>query len=92
MPGMFYYVMSGLGVVAGIAVGLAAGLYAMGRMNRAKSRGSFALASALFLSVGHGYNNRGQNLLHESSDETIRKKNSKSGDPPDPGRPNPPSN
>jgi hypothetical protein len=82
---MFYYLASGLGVIAGIAAGLAAGVYAMGRMNRAKSRSGFALTSALFLSIGHGYNNRGQNLLLEAEDDTARKKNTVPGDPPLPG-------
>lgn len=90
--GLFYYLASGLGAIAGIAAGLAAGVAAMGRMNRAKSRGGFALAAALFMSVGSGYNNRGQNLLHESADDTIRKKNSKAGDPPDPDGMKPVSN
>ena len=82
---MFYYLVSGLSVIVGIAAGLGAGVYAMGRMNRAKSRGGFALTSALFMSVGDGYNNRGQNLLLEAEDDTTRKKSSKSGDPPVPG-------
>jgi hypothetical protein len=68
---------------AGVAIALPLGLLAMCLMRRANPKGTMAVASALMLFLSPYFiNTRGRDLVEETGNETKRKKDSQSGDPP----------
>ena len=71
---------------AGLAIALPLGLLAMRLMRHANPKGTMAVASALMLFLSPYFiNTRDRDLIEETGHETKRKKDSQSGDPPDPG-------
>jgi hypothetical protein len=69
--------------VAGLALALPLGLLAMRLMRRANPKGTMAVASALMLFLSpYFFDTRGRDLVEETGNETKRKKDSRSGDPP----------
>ena len=70
--------------VAAVAAGLALGIATMRSMRRSKRGAAMVVASALFLSFGF-FGGQQQEWVEESKDETKRKKDDRSGDPPIPG-------
>ena len=67
----------------GIAAALALGLFTMRQIRRSNPQGAAAIASALMLFMSPCYiDKRGQDLVEDTIDETKRKKDSQSGDPP----------
>ncbi len=72
----------------GLVIALPLGLLAMRLMRRANPKGHDGwshLALMLFLSP-YFINTRDQDLIEETGNETKRKKDSQSGDPPDPAK------
>ena len=67
--------------IAGVAVGLPLALYASRKFRRSKGA---AFASALFFSFGL-IRPQQRDLMEEAQDQTKRKKDDRSGDPPTPG-------
>ena len=72
--------------VAGLAVAMPLGLFVMRQIRRSNPKGAMAVASALMLFLSPYFiNTRGRDLVEETGNETRRKKDSQSGDPPDTG-------
>ena len=70
----------------GIVLALPVGLITMRLMRRANPKGTMAVASALMLFLSPYFiNTRDRDLVEETGNETKRKKDARSGDPPDPG-------
>ena len=69
--------------LATAAAGLALGLATMRGMRRSKRGAALIVASALFMPFGF-LGGRQQEWVEESKDETKRKKDDRSGDPPVP--------
>jgi len=67
--------------IAGLAFGLPLALYAARKFRRSKGA---ALAGALFFSFGLIHPQQ-RDLMEEAQDQTKRKKDDRSGDPPEPG-------
>jgi hypothetical protein len=70
--------------VPGLALALPLGLLTMRHLRRSKHGGAVAFASALLLSFDI-VNPRNHDIIQEAANETKRKKDSQSGDPPDTG-------
>jgi len=72
--------------VVGLALALPLGLLFMRLMRRANPKGTMAVASALMLFLSPYFiDTRSWDLVEETGNEAKRKKDSQSGDPPDPG-------
>jgi heme/copper-type cytochrome/quinol oxidase subunit 3 len=82
---IFFWLIAAL---ATAALGVALGLAVMRSMRRSKRGAGLVVASALFLSFGF-LGGRQQEWVEESRDETKRKKDDRSGDPPVPAKENP---
>ena len=74
-----------LGIAAGLAFGLALALLTMRHLRRSKHGGAVAFASALLFSFDI-VNPRNHDMIQEATNDTKRKKDSQSGDPPVAGR------
>jgi hypothetical protein len=73
-----------LWTAAGIALGLALSLVTMQRLRASKRLRTGAAFVAVLLSSFAFHNPRDIGALEESEDETRRKKDNQSGDPPEP--------
>jgi hypothetical protein len=80
---MFYFLVWGVGIIAGAGIGLALGIWYMQRRPK-RNKGGIALVSGLFM-ANLGFNQREQAYVQEFKDETKRKKDALSGDPPETG-------
>jgi hypothetical protein len=70
-------------VIAGILIAIPLSIWATSGTRRAKRSAGFVVASALLLSFPF-LGQRGPELIEESKDETNRKKDAQSGEPPRP--------
>jgi hypothetical protein len=67
--------------IAGVLIAIPLSIWATSGTRRAKRSAGFVVASALLLSFPF-LGQRGPELIEESKDETKRKKDAQSGDPP----------
>jgi hypothetical protein len=72
--------------IAGVLIAIPLSLWATSGTRHAKRSAGFVVASALLLSFPF-LGQRGPELIEESKDETNRKKDAHSGEPPVPGCP-----
>lgn len=72
--------------IAGVLLAIPVSLWATSGSRRARRSAGFIVASALLLSFPF-LGQRGPELIEESNDETNRKKDAQSGEPPVPGAP-----
>jgi hypothetical protein len=73
-----------LAAAGGIAAAIALGMTAKRHIRRSKRSGGLVLASAMLLGLGHVFGGVQEEAVQESTDETVRKKDAKAGDPPSP--------
>lgn len=67
--------------IAGVLIAIPLSLFATSKARRSKRSAGFVVASALLLSFPF-LGQRGPELIEESKDETTRKKDAQSGEPP----------